>query len=142
MELYIRIVDGQPVDHPILGDNFRQAFPYIDTNNLPDNFARFVRVAKPSYDRVYQYISNEATYQWVDGVVMDVWENRDMTAEERAAKIAHAMQFQPYPSWTFSEETCNWNPPVPKPEDFGPEKMYYWDEPTLSWIAQTPVEEI
>lgn len=142
MELYIRIVDGQPVDHPILGDNFRQAFPHIDTNNLPADFARFVRVERPAYNRVYQYIGGQSTYQWVDGVVMDVWEDRDMTAEEKAAKIAHAMQHQPFPSWVFSEETCMWDAPVPRPADFSFEKGYYWDEPTLSWIAQTPVAEV
>ena len=32
MELYIRIVDGKPFEHPILGDNFRSVFPDIDTN--------------------------------------------------------------------------------------------------------------
>ena len=142
MELYIRIVDGQPVDHPILGDNFKQAYPHIDTNNLPADFARFVRVDRPSYNRIYQYISPASTYQWVDGVVMDVWENRDMTPEEKAATIALAMQHQPYPSWTFSEEQCVWLPPVERPADFSMEKMYYWDEPTLSWIPQTPVEEV
>ena len=142
MELYIRIVDGQPVDHPILGENFRQAFPHIDTDNLPADFARFVRVPKPPLERVFQYISNEATYQWIDGVVMDVWENREMTDEEKAEKIAHARQYQPFPSWVFSEENCKWEPPVPLPEDISPEKMYYWDEPTTSWIPQTPVVEV
>ena len=142
MELYIRIADGQPVDHPILGENFRQAFPNIDTNNLPADFARFVRVDRPVQNRIYQYIGSEPTYQWVDGVVMDVWEDRDMTAEERAAKIAQAMQYQPFPSWTFDEAACSWNPPVPLPEDASLEKGYYWDEPTLSWIAQTPIAEV
>ena len=44
MELFIRIDEnGQAVDHPIMGDNFRQAFPDIDVNNLPSNFARFFK---------------------------------------------------------------------------------------------------
>ena len=141
MELYIRIADGQPVDHPILGENLRQAFPHIDTNNLPADFARFVRVSRPT-SALYQYVGGAPTYQWVDGVVTDVWEVRDMTAEERAAVIAQAMQNQPFPSWTFDEAACSWNPPVPLPEDASMEKGYYWDEPTLSWIPQTPVEEV
>ena len=48
MELFIRIVDGAPFEHPIMGDNFREAFPHIDTENLPPEFARFVRVAMPT----------------------------------------------------------------------------------------------
>ena len=142
MELYIRIADGQPVDHPILGENFRQAFPQIDTNNLPADFARFVRVDRPLAQSIYQYVGTEPTYQWVDGVVQDVWEVRDMTAEEKAERIALAMARQPFPSWIFDEATCLWSPPVPLPEDASIEKGYYWDEPTLSWIAQTPVAEV
>jgi hypothetical protein len=65
-----------------------------------------------------------------------------MTAEEKAERIALAMARQPFPSWIFDEATCLWNPPVPFPEDASLEKGYYWDEPTLSWIAQTPVAEV
>lgn len=37
-----------------------------------------------------------------------------------------------YPkSWTiFNEYTCQWEAPIPYPEDGKP---YYWDEPTNSW---------
>ena len=42
---------------------------------------------------------------------------------------------QPYPSWLMSEETCLWSAPTPMPTD---DKMYQWDEPTLSWVEVTP----
>jgi hypothetical protein len=35
---------------------------------------------------------------------------------------------QPYPSWTLIDN--KWQPPTPRPED---EKLYEWDEETLSW---------
>ena len=38
---------------------------------------------------------------------------------------------QNYPSWTLSEETCLWEPPVAYPSDGG---LYVWDEDTLSWV--------
>ena len=39
---------------------------------------------------------------------------------------------QPYPSWTLDEDTCYWEPPVPKPlPKFG--GYYKWDEPTVNW---------
>jgi hypothetical protein len=82
MELYIRLADGQPVDHPILGDNFRQAFPDIDTSNLPAEFAQFERI-QPNPGKYEVVVGN--TYQFVDSVVKDVWEYRPMTDEERAA---------------------------------------------------------
>jgi hypothetical protein len=38
---------------------------------------------------------------------------------------------QPYPSWTISAPTWQWQPPVPYPSTGGP---YVWDEATLSWV--------
>jgi hypothetical protein len=37
---------------------------------------------------------------------------------------------QTFPSWTLDENSCRWQAPVPMPED----ALYYWDEPTLSWV--------
>ena len=41
---------------------------------------------------------------------------------------------QPYPSWTLNESTCNWDPPVPRPE--GSELLYRWDEATQQWVMR------
>lgn len=38
---------------------------------------------------------------------------------------------QEYASWTLNEDTCLWEPPVPYPAD---NKVYNWDEKTLSWV--------
>ena len=85
MDLFIQIVNGQPFGHPILGDNFRLAFPNIDTNNLPPEFARFVRLPAPNINQLQ--VLEGSTYQWVDGVVQDVWIVREMNEAERAEKI-------------------------------------------------------
>jgi hypothetical protein len=82
MELYIQIRDGEPFEHPILGDNFREAFPHIDTNNLPNEFARFERVPVPQ-DKEYE-VHQGITYEWVGDVVRDVHHYRPMTDEEKA----------------------------------------------------------
>jgi len=37
---------------------------------------------------------------------------------------------QKYPSWLFNEDTCQWDAPIPYPED---NKAYSWDEETTSW---------
>lgn len=39
---------------------------------------------------------------------------------------------QPYPSWTFDEETCVWNPPVAYPDDYWTE-TYSWNEDSRQW---------
>lgn len=109
MELYIRIVNGQPFEHPIFGDNFRQAFPDVDTNNLPPEFARFERIECPLVAAVYEV--DAVSYQWVDGVVKDIWTVRPMTQEEKDAKIA-LVRTLPHPeSWLFNEPACKWQPP-------------------------------
>jgi len=37
---------------------------------------------------------------------------------------------QPYPSWTLSQTTWNWEPPVPYPTDG---QVYQWDEAQGNW---------
>ncbi len=37
---------------------------------------------------------------------------------------------KPHASWLLDEETCFWEPPVPKPND---NKRYEWNEEMTSW---------
>lgn len=85
MELFIRIKNGQPFEHPILGENFKQAFPDVDVDNLPDWIVRFQRVKRPEVgiDEVYEGV----TYEWDGDIIKDVHHVRPMTDEEKAAKI-------------------------------------------------------
>lgn len=135
MELFIRIKDGQPFEHPIFGDNFRQAFPDVDVNNLPPEFARFERVEPPS---IGAYEKNQTvSYQLVGGVYTDVFSVEQMTAEEIAAKqqfVKDEWAQHGFTSWVFDETTCSFAPPVARPVDG---KYYRWDEPTVSWIEVT-----
>ena len=41
---------------------------------------------------------------------------------------------QPYASWTKDSDTYLWEAPVAMPTD---DKMYRWDEETISWVEQT-----
>jgi hypothetical protein len=130
MELYIRIKDGKPFEHPILGDNFRQAFPNIDTENLPPEFARFVRVDRPKLNVFEVYV--DCTYELVNGVYTDVHNMRPMTAEEKADKIAQARASLPA-NWTLNEETLQVSPP-PRPTTGGP---WRFDGITNDWVIAT-----
>jgi len=40
---------------------------------------------------------------------------------------------KPYPSWNLDEDTCQWNAPVPRPDDG---KVYTWDEDTTRWVEK------
>ena len=132
MELFIQIKNNQPFEHPILTDNFCAAFPDVDINNLPSEFAKFERVKCPHAAGVYEV--DVVSYQWVDEVVKDVWSVNPMTPEEIAFKQNEAKENwlkNGYASWVFDEATCAFNPPTPCPTD---DKQYQWDEPTTSWI--------
>ena len=41
---------------------------------------------------------------------------------------------KPFNSWILNEETCNWNAPIPYPNDG---QKYSWNEETQSWTLQT-----
>ncbi len=41
---------------------------------------------------------------------------------------------QNYPSWILNETTCQWESPVPYPDDGN---FYEWDEATTNWIEIT-----
>lgn len=131
MELFIQIRDGKPFEHPILGSNFREAFPHLDVNNLPPNFAKFERVDPPEYG-VYETLRGPS-YEWIDGIIKDVWYVRPMTEQEILEKQEHVKldwTQRGYPSWIFDENTCSFVPPIPYPIDG---KYYNWNESTLSW---------
>jgi len=133
MNLYIQLQNGEPINHPIVEDNLRQAFPEMDLDNLPETFARFERVLGTGVG-TYE-VSEGATYEWVDGVVKDVHHVRAMTAEERTAKqdaVKTAwQQSNGFASWIFDEDQCRFLPPLAYPEDG---HQYYWDEPTVNWV--------
>jgi len=129
MNLYIKIKDNIPVEHPIMENNLKACFPEIDLDNLPQNFAKFIRVQKPLVG-VYE-IDDGTTYEWDGNIVKDVHHIRQMTPQEKQSKINNVQQNKPYPSWIFLEETCTFIPPVSYPTD---NKKYSWDESTLTWI--------
>jgi len=132
-ELYIQIVDGQPHEHPIIASNFREAFPDVDTENLPPEFAKFVRVQQPTIG--YFEVLEPVTYQWVDNVVKDVWTVRPMTDQEIKDVIAFckANAINKYDSWVWSDQDLAYVAPVNKPDDG---KNYVWNESSLNWILE------
>ena len=73
----------------------------------------------------------DTTLTGVVKVLTEVEFNANKQAEHQARK--------PYPSWVGDIDTMSWQSPVPYPQD---DKQYYWDEPTVSWVARTPVVQL
>ena len=118
MKLYIQVENNQPVNHPAFEDNLMQAF-----GSIPNNWETFNRVERPT-NLVYQvFESQNPVYAKIDGVWTDVWQLRDMTTEEKAAKQQNVQtefnsreQAENWSAWVFNETTCAMEPPIPRPE--------------------------
>jgi hypothetical protein len=105
-----------------MGGNFQEAFPDIDPNNLPAEFARFVRVPRPTLGVYEVLVSEDPTYQLVAGVFTDVWDVRAMTDVEKFEKQQTAKNFfnarpqaENWAAWLFDETTCTMQPPITRP---------------------------
>jgi len=135
--LYIKFNSLGFVDHPHLESNLLKAYPDIDLNNLPQNWAKFTRVPKPECG-VYEVVvpSEYGTYVWdeIGKSAKDFWVIREMTIDEKTMKIAlkklEWTRGVAYPSWTFDESICWYKAPVPMPQDG---KKYSWNEAGQSW---------
>ena len=130
MELYIRIKDGQPFEHPILGDNFREVFPDIDVNNLPSEFAKFEKQDL----NIGAYEIFDAMPYFIENGVCKNGRVRQMTPEEKQVKIDAIRNWWGrvgFASWVFNEATAEFEPPFPKPDAT---KRYRWSEDISNWV--------
>jgi len=134
MNLYIETDNGVTKNHPAFEDNLMQAFGAI-----PEHWEPFTRVERP-VPSMYQVLeSDEPVYAKVDGVWTDVWTIRDMTAEEKAAKqqaVRDAFnsreQAENWSAWTFNEDTCSMQPPIPRPAPVEG-KLVFWCGADNNW---------
>lgn len=97
-ELYIRVQNGQPVDHPVTGWNLRMIFPDANENNIPKGFERFTRLPLPDlepYQVLEGVVYEKSNYGWHDRYII-----RDMTDEEKKKFDEHSeliKEFESYP---------------------------------------------
>lgn len=147
MKLYIKIENGNPVGHPIAAENYKQCFPEHNIENIPNGYALFERVEKPNHG-IYEFCSENSNYIWEGDVVKDYWEVRPFTDKEKSKFISdyksrwyNGDEYKKNPSWIFSEELCEFIPPVPFPQNLidslSPNQYYDWDEESISWVIKT-----
>ena len=67
---------------------------------------------------------------------------RDMTSDEITAKQQAEKDMwlalpnrENFTAWTFNEDTCQYEPPIPRPTDG---KIYRWNGITNSWVEFIP----
>ena len=141
MQLYIKLLNNKPVDHPIARENMLSAYPSVDLDNLPHDWAEFVRVPPP---KIGPYEVVEGVYEWVGDVIKDVWYVYPMSPEEKAVKQDRVKRNYiadgGFSNWIFDEDKCAHVPPVPMPTDGKP---YMWVQLGLCWVEMplTPQPE-
>ena len=153
---YIKIKNGAPHNHPVTVANMQALLgPEFSLYNPPEPYKIFIRndapVLKPyqtfddcGAENCDSWDHNGLTYDYdpVLDIYYDCWHIRDMTSEEKQAKInkikADWAIFPNFTSWTFNEELCEFEPPQPRPSD-GNE--YFWSEPDLIWKQVPPVPD-
>ena len=79
--LFIKVVDGQPVDNPVYESNLIQVYGYV-----PPEYQPFTRVQQNVTPLIYENVTD--TYQAVDGQWQDVWVTSEQTTEEKAVTTA------------------------------------------------------
>jgi len=155
IRLFIRVENGQPIGNPIVEANMRQAFPDVDLENLPPEFASFTRVPQPPVGKFEVY--DGVTYEWNGAAFTDVHHVRPMTSAEKqvvidelkaespgeefvwdenklAWWIPRPIPDQPFPSWGWNEDKFMWEPPIPAPLMTPISPQYVWDEAAQNWV--------
>ena len=101
MRLFIKIKDGQPFEHPIIEDNFKQAFPHIDVENLPAEFMNYVYEPHTYTLSVFQKVAY--TYEIVGNVVKPKWAVVNKTEEELNEERKRYRRWRENPEEEFSK---------------------------------------
>lgn len=104
--LYIRMLDGQPFEHPIVESNLLEAFPDLDLKKLPPWLARFER-HDPTGIEVGGYEHLVEDYVVEAGKVRDNWHTRPMTTKEKAAKLKE-LRAEKRPGMFLDEAKGQW----------------------------------
>ena len=137
MKLYIRIKDGVPFEHPILEDNFKEAFPHVDVDNLPPEFSYFVRLDPPKAGLFK--VAVHAGYEFKNGAWTDLYQEQDIPEDQKKrmqdlvkevwAQLPNRDNFT---AWFYDETTNSYQPPIPRPETINA-KSVRWCGADNSW---------
>lgn len=131
MNLFIKVEDGKPVNHPATEENLRMFFEDFDPENPPAPFEKFTRRQPDKLPTKWQKLVR-LPYQKIDGVWTDVFSIIDFTeAEIEIWKYEHRKQFVFSDTWEWNDEKGEWIPPVPYPNDG---KEYHWDNVKKDWL--------
>ena len=130
-DLFIKVENGNIIDHPVLKENLIQVFGCI-----PQNYQAFLKADSPVIG-VYQNY-NGVTYEFGEHGCIEVHHVSDMSLDEKIQKQNEVKeqwrQNEGFASWVFNDDFCVFEAPVEYPDDG---EIYSWDEETTNWIKVT-----
>lgn len=137
LKVFMKVVNGRPIDHPQSEYGMKilfppEEYPQYDYNTvLPPEYYPLEMLPRP---HITCYEKLGLTYEFVGDRVRDVWSVTPMNEQERVVRLAEMEAIKPYPSWTLNEYDSQWEAPVAKPTD-GQE--YVWNETDQIWVVET-----
>ena len=127
--LFIKVNDNAIIGHPVTLDNLRMIYPDFDVDAPQYGYVPFVRATVPAV--LSPYIVHDPVYVMSCGIVNEVYNAREITADEKQQLFATMEERKPFPSWVLNQARCVWEPPIAYPTDG---KKYQWGEDTQSWV--------
>jgi hypothetical protein len=129
MNCYIKVINGQTVDHPVLMDNLFSVF-----GSIPEQYQPFYRIQQPANLLPSPFYKAQNTYVLgQDGVTwQDSWTAVEMTSDEQATLIAETQANPPGPNLTLNTTNLQWIPNTTKPDDGN---KYYWNFQSGEWVV-------
>ena len=119
-------------------------YAFLDANNVVVNVITGIDEGTDGIDWEEFYGAKRTSYNTKGGIYYDPITNLPHEDQSKAYRKNYAgigYSYDPvrdafippksFDSWILNEDSCNWEAPVPYPND-GNE--YYWDEETLSWV--------
>jgi len=131
-DLYIKIKNRLPVDHPLTESNLRLVDSNFDESLANGAYMKFERSIFAEAMGVYEVC--ECFYYMDNDVVKEKFVVRPMTTDEKTKKQQiekERWSENGYSSWIFDEDFCVFKPPIEYPNDG---KKYVWDESTTLWV--------
>ena len=80
--LYIKVIDGMSVDHPVMSENLLEVF-----GSVPTEYKPFARTVQPYLGHFEEWDAEAVQYAEVDGVWTDLWPRKQVSDEKRAEII-------------------------------------------------------
>jgi hypothetical protein len=132
ISLVIKIDDSDnTISNPMLLDNLKMLYPKASINSLPTGYAKFIPTPTPNlgvYEKLdsYTYVKIDDYYTQQYHVVQMTDEEKNIKQDEVKASWAQVG----FPSWSFNEQLCCYEPPVINPA----QKRYEWHEESQAWV--------